>query len=140
VHFHCCVIDGVFALGRDGQIHFAEAAALSAAEIVALQQQVRARVLCWFARAGLLDQADAGAMAGWDDGRGFSLDASVRIAGSDRDDLAPAVLWCPPPFALEPLAHDQLVYRFPRPQPDGTTQLRLGRPCGRTDPAAHRHR
>jgi hypothetical protein len=27
-HFHCCVIDGVFAVGEDGQIHIAEAAAL----------------------------------------------------------------------------------------------------------------
>ena len=22
VHFHCCVIDGVFAVGEDGQVHF----------------------------------------------------------------------------------------------------------------------
>ena len=22
VHFHCCVIDGVFAAGEDGQVHF----------------------------------------------------------------------------------------------------------------------
>jgi hypothetical protein len=25
VHFHCCVIDGVFATGADGQVHFTEA-------------------------------------------------------------------------------------------------------------------
>jgi hypothetical protein len=33
-----------------------------------------------------------------------------------------------PPFALErleQLGHDQLVYRFPKPQPDGRTQLHL---------------
>ena len=29
VHFHCCVIDGVFAVGEDGQAHFAEADALT---------------------------------------------------------------------------------------------------------------
>jgi hypothetical protein len=29
VHFHCCVIDAVFAVGEDGQVHFAKAAALS---------------------------------------------------------------------------------------------------------------
>ena len=29
VHFHCCVIDGVFAVGEDGQVHFADAAALT---------------------------------------------------------------------------------------------------------------
>ena len=26
VHFHCCVIDGVFAVGEDGRVHFAAAA------------------------------------------------------------------------------------------------------------------
>ena len=33
-----------------------------------------------------------------------------------------------PPFALErleQLGHDQLVYRLPKPQPDGRTELRL---------------
>ena len=80
VHFHCCVIDGVFALGEDGQVHFAEAAALSPEDLVAVQQQVRARVLRWFARAGTLDPADAQDMAGWHHGGGFSLDASVPRA------------------------------------------------------------
>lgn len=27
-HFHCCIIVGVFAVGEDGQIHFAEVPAL----------------------------------------------------------------------------------------------------------------
>jgi hypothetical protein len=45
VHFHCCVIDGVFAVSKDG---FAEADALIPADLAAVQQQVRARVLRWF--------------------------------------------------------------------------------------------
>ena len=129
VHFHCCVIDGVFAVGEDGQVHFAEAAALTPEDLAAVQQQVRARVLRWFARAGTLDQADARDMAGWHHGGGFSLDASVRIEGPDRAGLERLLRYCArPPFALErleQLAHDQLVYRFPRPQPDGRTELRL---------------
>ena len=64
VHFHCCVIDGVFASGEGGQVHFAEAAALTPEDPAAVQQQVRARVLRWFARAGPLDPADARDMAG----------------------------------------------------------------------------
>jgi hypothetical protein len=59
VHFHCCVIDGVFTSGEDGQVQFAEPAGLTPDELAALQQQVRARVLRWFARAGHLDPADA---------------------------------------------------------------------------------
>jgi hypothetical protein len=125
----CCVIDGVFAVGEDGQVHFAEAAALTPEDLAAVQQQVRARVLRWFARAGHLDPADARDMARWDHGGGFSLDASVRIEGPDRAGLERLLRYCArPPFALErleQLAHDQLVYRFPRPQPDGTTQRRL---------------
>jgi hypothetical protein len=129
VHFHCCVIDGVFVAGEDGQVHFAEAGALTPEELAAVQQQVRARVLCWFARAGHLDPADARDMAGWDHGGGFSLDASVRIDGADRAGLERLLRYCArPPFALErleQLAHDQIVYRLPRPQPDGRTELRL---------------
>jgi len=54
------------------------------------------------------------------------------------------------PFALErfeQVAHNQLVYRFPKPQPDGSTQLRLT-PLERIErpaalippPRLHRHR
>ena len=129
VHFHCCVIDGVFAAGEDGQVHFAEAGALTPEDLAAVQQQVRARVLRWFARAGHLDPADARDMAGWHHGGGFSLDASVRIEGADRAGLERLLRYCArPPFALErleQLGHDQLVYRFPKPQPDGRTELRL---------------
>ena len=123
------MIDGVFALGEDGQVHFAEAAALTPEDLAAVQQQVRTRVLRWFARAGHLDPADARDMAGWHHGGGFSLDASVRIEGADRAGLERLLRYCArPPFALErleQLGHDQLVYRLPKPQPDGRTELRL---------------
>jgi hypothetical protein len=129
VHFHCCVIDGVFAAGQGEQVQFCEAAALTSEDLAAVQQQVRARVLRWFARAGHLEQADAHDMAAWHHGGGFSLDASVRIEGADRAGLERLLRYCArPPFALErleQLGHDQLVYRFAKPQPDGRTELRL---------------
>jgi hypothetical protein len=50
VHFHCCVIDGVFVAGADGQVQFAEAAALRPEDLAAVQQQVRRRVLRYCAR------------------------------------------------------------------------------------------
>ena len=65
------MIDGVFALGEDGQVHFAEADALTLEDIAAVQQQVRTRVLRWFARAGPLDPADARDVAGWHHGGGL---------------------------------------------------------------------
>lgn len=151
VHFHCCVVDGVFVAGADGQVQFAEAAALTPEDCAAVQQQVRTRVLRWFARASHLDSADARDMASWDHGGGFSLDASVRIEGPDRAGLERLLRYCArPPFALERLeqaSDDELIYRFDKPQPDGRTQLRLT-PLELLDrlaalippPRIHRHR
>ena len=65
------MIDGVFAVGEDGQVHFAEAAALTPEDLAAVKQQGRARVLRWFARAGSLDHADARDLARWDHGGGL---------------------------------------------------------------------
>ena len=127
-------------------------------DIAAVQQQVRARVLRWFARAGTLDPLDARDMASWDHVGGFSLDASVRIDGhpgsspgqASRRAGAAAALLCSPalrPGAVEQIANDQLIYRLAKPQPDGTTQLRLT-PLELIDrlatliplPRIHRHR
>jgi len=44
VRFHCSAIDGVLTVGEKGQVHFAEAGALTPADLAAAQQQVRVRV------------------------------------------------------------------------------------------------
>ena len=76
-----------------------------------MQQQVRARVLRWFARAGTLERADARDMAGWHHGGGFSLDAAVRIEAADRAGLERLLRYCArPPFALERL---ELLLNYP---------------------------
>jgi hypothetical protein len=88
-------------------------------------------------QAGHLDLADAREMASWDHGGGFSLDASVRIEGHDRAGLE----------RLEQFGNDELAYRFPKPQSDGRTDLRLT-PLELIDqlaalippPRLHRHR
>jgi hypothetical protein len=55
-------------------------------------------------------------MARWHHGGGFSLDASVRVEAAERAALERRPRYCArPPFALEQLASDQLVYRLPRP-------------------------
>ena len=43
------MIDEVFATGEDGQVHFTEAGTLTPEDLAALQRQVRAQVLRWFA-------------------------------------------------------------------------------------------
>jgi hypothetical protein len=95
------VIDGVFTEDADGQVQFAEAAGLTAEDLAAVQQQVRRRVLRWFARAGHLDAADARDMARWDHGGGFCLDASVRIEGPDRSGLERLLPLLPSPARRE---------------------------------------
>jgi len=68
-------------------------------------------------------------MGQWDNSGGFSVDASVRIEANDRAGLERLLRYCArPPFALERLeaidAH-RLIYRLPKPRPDGSTELLL---------------
>ncbi len=65
---------------------------------------------------------------------GFSIDASVHIAARDRAGLERLLRYCArPPFALERLvatgsgasAGERVVYRLPRPAPDGAMALSL---------------
>lgn len=160
VHFHCCVIDGVFEPAEtDGAteandapgVVFHAVAGLDEAAIAAVQAQVRRRILRVFVRRGLIEKCDAQEMAGWDHGGGFSVDAAVRIEGNDRAGLERLLRYCArPPFALEHL-HQQdaehLVYHCPKPRSDGFRDLVLT-PLELIDriaalvprPRTHRHR
>ncbi len=131
VHFHCCVLDGVFEAEPEsgGAVRFREAVGLSAQEVAAVQAQVRRRVLRWFVRRGWLTDEDRREMQRWAHGGGFSIDAAVRIEGWDRAGLERLLRYCArPPFALERLeatGTDRLVYHLPKPGPDGRTDLTL---------------
>jgi hypothetical protein len=90
-------------------------------------------------------------MGQWRNGGGFSLDASVRIEADDRAGLERLLRYCArPPFALERLEsvdEQHLLYRLPKPSPDGRTALTLA-PLEFIQrlaalippPRAHRHR
>jgi hypothetical protein len=127
-HYHCCILDAVLAPRDDGSIRFLPAAAPTPQEITAIAEQVRHRVLRWLARSGLLAADDARDMLGWDNG-GFSLDASVGIAGQDRAGLERLLRYCArPPFALERLEQvneQHIIYQLPKPRRDGRTVLML---------------
>jgi hypothetical protein len=155
VHYHCCVIDGVFEpaeeAGDDPQaVRFRPASALTPAAVVAIAEQVRVRVLRWFARSGLIERDDVREMLAWENS-GFSLDAAVRVGAHDRAGLERLLRYCArPPFALERLElldAERVVYRLPKPQHDGTTALSLT-PLELIDhlaalippPRRHRHR
>jgi hypothetical protein len=152
VHFHCVILDGVFEAAPDGDppVRFREAT-LTAADIERVQTRVRQQILRGFAKHGHLDADDAQAMAQWDHGGGFSLDASVRIEADHRRGLERLLRSCArPAFALERLeqleAH-RWLYHFPKPRPDGHTERVLspldliGRLAALLPPPRrHRHR
>jgi len=88
-HFRCCVIDGVLTAGEGEQVQFRGTGAVTPDDVAAVQQQVRGRVLRWFARAGL-----EWLLCYWP--------------------RPPFTLQRPEQFA-----HGELVYHFYKPRPDG---------------------
>jgi hypothetical protein len=111
VHFHCCVIDGVFEPAESGEsgdidaapgVVFHAAAGLDEAAIAAVQAWVRRRLLRTFVRRGLIGKYDAAEMAGWEHGGGFSVDAAVRIEGRQRPGGTGAAAALLRPSALRP--------------------------------------
>ncbi len=141
-HFHCCIVDGVFAPTGVGDIdntaeaadkksgvNFHAATDLDAAAIAQVQAQVRQRILRAFVRRGLIGKGDRDEMLSWEHGGGFSLDASVCIGGTDRAGLERLLRYCArPPFALEhlhTLDADHLIYHNPKPRSDSPRDLVL---------------
>jgi len=151
LHFHCVVIDGVFAPAAAGGVIFHAAAGLDANAIAQVQAQVRRRLLRAVVRRGLLPEDDARAMAQWEHGGGFSVDASVRIEAADRAGRERPLRYCArPPFALDRLREldpEHLLYESTKQGPGGTDPLILA-PLQLLDrlaalvppPRVHRHR
>ena len=98
-------------------------AALRIGAVVAqVQADARKRILRAFVRRGLIEADDAKEMAGYQHGGGFSVDAGVCIAATDRAGLERLLRYCArPPFAMERLRKQgaDLVYQCPEPQSGG---------------------
>ena len=104
LHFHCVIIDGVFAATAAGGVIFTAATGLDANAIAWVQAQMRRRLLRVFVRRGLLPDDAARAMAQSQHGGGFSVDGSVRIEAADRAGRERLLRYCArPPFTLERL-------------------------------------
>jgi len=65
LHYHCCILDGVFDPIEEGAVQFRQASALAPEEVAVIEEQVRRRVLRWFSRHGLLDSDDVRDMLTW---------------------------------------------------------------------------
>ncbi|MFE8033286.1 transposase [Thiohalocapsa marina] len=98
VHYHCCVIDGVFEPVEEADdvpqsVRFRPAAELTPEALAAIAEQVRVRVLRRFARSGLIEPEDVREMLAWENS-GFSLDAAVCVGGHDRAGLERLLRYC----------------------------------------------
>lgn len=154
VHFHICVVDGVFeAIGEDGsEVKFHALANLSADAIAQVQNEAKRRIVRAFVKRGLLDSIDGEVMLLARHGGGFSVDASVCIAADDRAGLERLLRYCArPPFAMERLhrkGQDHLLYHCPKPQSGGKQGDLILTPCEFIakiaalvpPPRTHRHR
>jgi hypothetical protein len=95
VHFHVCVVDGVFEeVAGEGDVDAAPPAAspcivfhpangIDATAVAQVQADLRRRILRAFVGRGLIEKADAKEMLGYKHS-GFSVDAGVCIEAHDR--------------------------------------------------------
>jgi hypothetical protein len=129
IHFHVCVIDGVFEGDGENGVRYFPLADPDSVDVEVIQSRVRQRILRAFVRRGILERDERKEMAQWGHGGGFSLDASVRIGANDRQGLERLLRYCArPPFAadrLEELDPHRLIYNLTKPNADGHTQLIL---------------
>jgi hypothetical protein len=125
VHFHVCVVDGVFeevpgegdadaqAAATPAGVIFHPATGVGADAVAQVQTDLRRRILRAFVGRGLLESCDAKEMLAYQHS-GFSVDAGVCIEADDRAALERLLRYCArPPFAMERLRKDgtALVYR-----------------------------
>ena len=111
VHFHVCVVDGVFE--EVPGIIYHPASAIDATAVAQVQTDLRRRILRAFVGRGLLESLEAKEMLAYKHS-GFSVDAGVCIEAHDRAALERLLRYCArPPFAMERLRKEgaELVYR-----------------------------
>lgn len=129
LHYHCCITEGLFCADGAG-VRFYPSTVRP--EVIAeVQQRTRRRVLRLFKRRHILPEEVLEDMLQWAHGGGFSVDAAVVIAASDRRGLERLLRYCARPvLALERLEwrdprHEHLLYRLSKALPDGRTTLAL---------------
>jgi Putative transposase len=112
VHFHVCVVDGVFEAVA-GSVIFHPTTGIDDTAVAQAQATLRRRILRAFVGRGLLESFDAQEMLGYQHS-GFSLDAGVCIQAHDCAALERLLRYCArPPFAMDRLRKEgsALVYR-----------------------------
>jgi len=138
VHFHVCVVDGVFeevacevvadgaATAPPPEVIFHAASPIDESVQAQVQADLRRRILRAFVGRGLLESFEAKEMLGYQHS-GFSVDAGVCIEAHDRTALERLLRYCArPPFAMDRLRKDgaALVYRCAKLHSEPTSDKR----------------
>ena len=139
VHFHVCVVDGVFeempgegdtdAQSLPPGIVFHPASGIDETAVAQVQADLRRRILRAFVGRGLLESGDAKEMLAYQHS-GFSVDAGVCIEADDRAALERLLRYCArPPFAMDRLRKEgaELVYRCAKQQSEPGSDKRGAR-------------
>ena len=136
VHFHVCVVDGVFEevagdVIADVQptppsVIFHPASEIDETVVAQVQATLRRRILRAFVGRGLLQSRDAKDMLAYQHS-GFSVDTGVCIEAHDRAALERLLRYCArPPFAMERLRKEgaALVYRCAKQRSEPSSDRR----------------
>ena len=139
VHFHVCVVDGVFEeVPGEGDadvqasspgVVFHPASGIDATAVSQVQTDLRRRILRAFVWRGLLESVDAKEMLAYPHS-GFSVDAGVCIDAHDRAALERLLRYCArPPFAMDRLRKEgaALVYRCAKQHSEPSSDKRGAR-------------
>ncbi len=110
IHFHCCVIDGVFS-AEDEALRFDEAT-VSPGAIAKVQTQVRERVLRMFKRREVLSPEAVDTMRERGHEGGFSLHADVTVAAWDRTGLERLFRYCTRRLEPHLLGHHRIGWKW----------------------------
>lgn len=132
VHFHVCVVDGVFEVAAgEGDatapsVIFHPASAIEPTAVAQAQLTLHKRILRAFVRCNLIEKADAKEMLTYQHS-GFSLDASVCIEEHDRAALERLLRYCArPALSMDRLRKEgaNLVYRCAKQHSEPTSDKR----------------
>jgi len=125
VHFHVCVVDGVFEATEPGVI-FHPITEIDADAVAQAQATLRRRILRAFVGRSLLESFDAKEMLAYQHS-GFSVNAGVCIEAHDRAALERLLRYCArPPFAMDRLRKEgaALLYRCTKQHSEPTSDKR----------------
>ena len=149
VHLHVCATEGVFVPPVDGarcdtSPAFLPARPINQADLAALTERVRRRVIRWFRRSRLLDAAAAADMLAWENS-GFSVDATCpdhahrpRCAQLFSGSRTPVAVLRPAPVRARAALRDPRLRR-PRNQSPLRAAQTQSRQLGRTRSRPHVH-